>query len=58
MGEIMPQLVVCESCGELLYKGKDIKPPDEIISAHNGKCPKCGKDLSYIPINVDVKPAR
>ena len=53
----MPLLVVCEHCGELLYKGMDIKPPDEIILAHNGECPKCGKKLSLVPIKVEVKPA-
>ena len=53
----MPHLVVCDSCGELLYKGLEIKSPDEIIVDHNGKCPKCGKTLSFVPINVEVKPA-
>jgi len=52
----MPQQVVCDECGEILYKGIELKPPDEIIQLHNGRCPKCGKKLSYMPIKVDVKP--
>lgn len=52
----MPQQVVCDECGEILYKGTELKPPDEIIQLHNGRCPKCGKKLSYMPIKVDVKP--
>jgi len=49
--------VICESCSEVLYNGADLKTPDEIIMLHEGKCPKCGKKLSFIPINVEVKPA-
>jgi len=41
----------------IVYNGADLKTPDEIILLHNGKCPKCGKKLSFIPINVEVKPA-
>jgi ribosomal protein S27AE len=54
---IMPQKVFCQKCGHVLYEGPDLKPPDEIIQKHNGKCPKCGKKLSFIPIDVEVKPA-
>ena len=32
-----------------------MKPPDEIIQSYDGKCPKCGKKLSFIPTNVEVK---
>jgi hypothetical protein len=39
-----------------LYEGAELKPPDEIIQKHNGKCPNCGKKLSSIPIDVEVKP--
>ena len=33
-----------------------MKPPDEIIQTCDGKCPECGKKLSVIPRNVEVKP--
>jgi hypothetical protein len=52
----MPQRVVCEGCGQVLYEGADLRPPDEILHELDGKCPKCGKKLSLIPIDVDVKP--
>ena len=52
----MPQRVICQKCGALLYEGIELKPPDEIIQGHDGKCPTCGKKLSFIPKNVEVKP--
>ncbi|MEM3609201.1 MAG: hypothetical protein QXM65_08130 [Candidatus Bathyarchaeia archaeon] len=54
----MPQRVICQGCGQVLYEGVDLKPPDEILNQYNGKCPKCGKKLSLIPIDVDVKPLK
>jgi len=54
----MPQQIICQGCGELLYEGTDLKPPDEIIQRYNGKCPKCGRKLSIVPTSVEVKPVR
>ncbi|NWG11665.1 hypothetical protein HXY33_08000 [Candidatus Bathyarchaeota archaeon] len=54
----LPQRVVCQQCGCVLHEGPELKPPDEILHLHNGKCPKCGKKLSLIPINVDVTPVK
>jgi hypothetical protein len=54
----MPQRVACQGCGHVLYEGPDLRPPDEILHEVEGKCPKCGKRLSLIPIDVDVKPLR
>jgi len=53
----MPQRVVCQQCGFILYESDELKPPDEILHQHNGKCPKCGKKLALIPLDVEVKPA-
>ncbi|MCK4477933.1 hypothetical protein KAU88_05340 [Candidatus Bathyarchaeota archaeon] len=53
----MPQKVFCQKCGYILYKGPELKPPDEIIQKYDGKCPKCGRKLSSVPIDVEVKPA-
>jgi hypothetical protein len=53
---MMPQKVVCHKCGFVLYEGLELKPPDEILQSLDGKCPECGKKLSYIPKNVEVKP--
>jgi hypothetical protein len=41
-----------------LYEGEELKPPDEIIKQHDGKCPKCSKKLSLLPIDVEVKPVK
>jgi hypothetical protein len=52
----MPQRVICHGCNHVLYEGSELKPPDEIISQNSGKCPKCDKKLSLLPIDVEVKP--
>ena len=54
----LPQRVICQQCGYVLYDDAELKPPDEILHEHNGKCPKCGKKLSLIPINVEVTPTK
>ena len=53
----MPQKIICEKCGFILYKGAELKPPDEIIQALDGKCPKCRKKISFIPKKVEVRSA-
>ncbi len=53
----MPQQVKCNKCGTLLYRGEELKSPEEILQTYNGKCPKCGRRLSLMPQNVEVKPA-
>jgi hypothetical protein len=55
---VMPQRVVCHGCNHILYEGAELKPPDEILQQYDGKCPKCGKKLSLVPIDVEVKPIR
>jgi rubredoxin len=54
----VPQRVVCQGCGHILHQGAELKPPDEVLHQHDWKCPKCGKKLALIPIDVDVKPIR
>ena len=53
----MPQRVICEKCGFVLYEGSDLKPPDEIIQTYDGKCTECGKKISFVPKKVEVKSA-
>jgi hypothetical protein len=53
----LPQQVLCEKCGCVLYEGSELKPPDEIIQTHDGKCPQCGKKISFVPTKVEVKSA-
>jgi len=54
--DFVPQLVVCHKCGAVLYDNVELKPPDEIVQSYDGKCPNCGKKLSFIPKRVQVKP--
>ena len=55
--EILPQKVICEKCGHVLYEGSELKPPDEIIQANDGKCPGCGKKIAFVPTKVMVQAA-
>jgi phage FluMu protein Com len=57
-GDHLPQRVTCQGCNHVLYEGAELKPPDEIIHQYEGKCPKCDRKLSLLPVNVEVKPAR
>ncbi|MCJ7561170.1 hypothetical protein MUO79_11255 [Candidatus Bathyarchaeota archaeon] len=54
----MPQRVICHGCNHVLYEGAELRPPDEVLQQYDGKCPKCGKKLSLVPIDVEVKPIR
>ena len=51
----MPQKIICDACGEILYEGADLKPPEEVIQQFNGKCPKCSRQLTFNPVKVDIK---
>jgi hypothetical protein len=31
-GICIPQRVICHGCKHILYEGKDLKPPDEVIA--------------------------
>ena len=55
---VLPQRVTCHECGYVLYEGIEVKPPDELLHQYDGKCPKCGRKLSIVPLNVDVKPVK
>ena len=55
---MVPQRVICQGCNHVLYEGAELKPPDEILQQYDGKCPKCGKKLSLLPIDVEVKPIK
>jgi DNA-directed RNA polymerase subunit RPC12/RpoP len=49
--------VFCHKCGATLYESiEDLKTSDEIIQSYEGKCPTCGKKLSYMPITIEIKP--
>ncbi|MCW4047452.1 MAG: hypothetical protein NWE99_07830 [Candidatus Bathyarchaeota archaeon] len=54
----MPQRVVCHECRHVLYEGAELKPPDEIMRQYDGNCPKCGRKLSLLPLDVEVKPVK
>ena len=52
----MPQIVKCAGCGEVLYEGREILTPGDVIDRVGGKCPKCGRKLSLRVLSCEVKP--
>mgnify|MGYP000303558117 CR=1 FL=1 len=56
----MPQKVICSKCGYVLHvEEEDLKPPDEIIAMfEDGRCPKCGHELSVIPVRIEIYPVK
>lgn len=52
----MPQRILCKNCDEVLYVGELLKSPQDIFKKFDGKCPVCGKDLSFDPEAIKVKP--
>jgi len=51
----MPQRIICEDCGFVMYDGSELKPPSELVQQYGGKCPKCGKKLDFSPEKVDIE---
>lgn len=47
--------MICDKCCALLYEGEEIRPPNDIVLDYDGKCPNCGKKLSFVPINVEIR---
>jgi len=52
---MVPLRAICHKCGTILYEGAEVKAPNEIISNYDGKCPKCGRKLSFIPKRVEIE---
>ncbi|MEM4577159.1 MAG: hypothetical protein QW701_06960 [Candidatus Nezhaarchaeales archaeon] len=51
----MPQVIKCAKCGYILYKGKDLTPPRDVVKKFNGKCPKCFSMLNVNPVSINVR---
>lgn len=52
----MPQIVKCAGCGEVLYEGREIISPDQVIGMVGDRCPACGRKLSLHVLSCEVKP--
>jgi len=50
----MPQIAVCKGCGYVIYEGVELKSADEIIQMVGGRCPKCGKKLTFNIEDVEI----
>jgi len=51
----MPQRIVCSRCGYVFYEGNMVKSPEEVIKEYRGKCPQCGKRLTFSVDSVEVR---
>jgi hypothetical protein len=57
LGErLLPQIIYCGNCKHVLYNGAELKPPDEVMQANGGYCPKCGKKLNFEIEEVEIAP--
>jgi hypothetical protein len=52
----MALTILCKGCGTILYEGEEMKPPYDLLSELNGRCPVCERRLSHIPQSFEVKP--
>ncbi|MFP3984465.1 MAG: hypothetical protein ACLFU9_00380 [Candidatus Bathyarchaeia archaeon] len=48
--------VHCHKCGTVLYEGRELKPPYEILKDLEGRCPNCHRKLGIIPVTFEVIP--
>ena len=51
---MVPLRAVCNKCDAVLYEGIEIKASSEIVLSYDGRCPKCGRKLSFIPKKVEI----
>ncbi len=54
-GRSVPQRIVCRKCGEVLYSGLELLPPEDVIRRYGGRCPRCGNKLHFDPENLEIK---
>ena len=50
----MPLIVKCNSCGYVLYNGKQLKMIDEILRLYGYRCPCCLSILVNVPTTIKV----
>ena len=49
--------MICHKCRAVLYESaEELKSTEEIVQGYDGRCPTCGKKLSYTPKKVEVNP--
>jgi len=51
----VPQQIICRKCGEVLYNGLELLPPEDVIRKYDEKCPKCGSKLRFKSEDVEIK---
>jgi DNA-directed RNA polymerase subunit RPC12/RpoP len=52
----MPQRVVCSECSKLLYEGDILKSPQDIVKKFDGRCPSCGRKLTFSTEGLSIYP--
>lgn len=54
--------IICSNCKTVLYDGKELVSPREIIDKYDSICPKCSSFLTFDPsrmnISINDKPQR
>jgi len=50
--------VVCNKCGYVFYKGSKVPNLYKIYASVGGRCPRCGREIDWRPVEVKVKRRR
>ena len=48
-------VVRCARCGRVLYSGERLVRPREVARMHEGRCPRCGRELAGRALGVEVE---
>ncbi len=47
---------MCSECSNILYEGDILKSPQDIVKKFDGRCPSCGRKLSFSTKNLSSYP--
>lgn len=50
--------VVCKRCGYVFYRGEKVPNLFRIYASVGGRCPRCGREIGWVPLNVKVERRR
>jgi RNase P subunit RPR2 len=56
----MPFQIVCKGCEAVLFEAEraSIREPAEVVRAHGGRCPRCGRTLREDVYEIVVEGVR
>ncbi len=52
----MPICIECDSCGFILYYGRELKSIDDVLRRWDYRCPCCLSKLEKVSQNFTIRP--